>query len=82
MAICSIVDNLKNPLARYGPMGFNDTATPGYVYVFYEDKDGNWVIKKTTTNTGTNSYAVGSSGSAAAFANPTGQSYGTLADKF
>lgn len=67
---------------KYAPSGYDDTTTAGYVYTFWEDKDGAWFIRKTPTSSGTTTYAAGSSGAAAAFADPAGQVYDTYSETF
>lgn len=74
----SVTDQLKN----YHFSGYDDTTTANVVYVFFENKDGAWYIRRINTSTGAGDYAAGSSDLAAAKADPAGQSYDTFANTF
>lgn len=69
-------------LNKYAYCGFDDTTTADTIYVFYSDKDGNWYIRRVLLTGGEATFASGTSGASAAFANPAGQSYGTYAETF
>lgn len=69
-------------LNQYAFSGYDDTTTANTVYVFKENSDGAWYILRVNTSTGAADYAAGSSGLAAAKADPAGQSYDTFANTF
>ena len=78
----STLNSRQSLLAKYAFAGYDDSTTANVVYVFLEDADGAWVIRRINTSTGACDYATGSSGLAAAKADPAGQSYGDFSGKF
>ncbi len=72
----------RSVVKKWGFMGFDDSTTANVVYVFFEDKDGAWFVRRINTDTGVVDYAVGSSNLSAAVANPAGQSYDDYNVKF
>jgi hypothetical protein len=78
------VDDLEqytlDQLLQYKLDDFDVSGDP--VYIGYQDKDGNYYIKRVNLSTGAVDYTVGTSGYSSAWTNRASESYSDFASKF